>query len=103
MQTRIEESTEFEQKIQNDPFVLLDIIKLKMYGQVREKYKYVQPTVFQQVVQQVFQQVFRKVCQRVFQCYQHITKRIPQIRRTNNPKHIPKVQQHNVFHLLLII
>ena len=44
MQTRIEETSEFEAKIRNDPWVLLDTIKLRMYGQVRAKYEYVQPT-----------------------------------------------------------
>ena len=44
MQNRIEETTDFETIIRNDPFILLDTIKLKMYGQVRAKYEFVQPT-----------------------------------------------------------
>jgi hypothetical protein len=44
MQSRIEDSSEFEVKIQDDPWVLLSTIKLRMYGQVRAKYEYVQPT-----------------------------------------------------------
>ena len=44
MQNRIEETSDFEEKIRNDPFLLLETIKLKMYGQVRAKYEYVQPT-----------------------------------------------------------
>ena len=43
MQNRIEEAIDFESDIQNDPFVLLETIKIKMYGQVRAKYKFVQP------------------------------------------------------------
>ena len=44
MQNRIEESINFEAQIQDDPFVLLTAIKLKMYGQTRARYEYVQPT-----------------------------------------------------------
>ena len=44
MQNRIEETNGFEAKIRNDPFVLLDTIKLKMCGQVRAKCECVQPT-----------------------------------------------------------
>jgi hypothetical protein len=44
MQTRIEETTEFELKIRNDPWLLMETIKLRMYGQVRAKYEFVQPT-----------------------------------------------------------
>ena len=44
MQSRIEETNDFEAKIRNDPWLLLDTIKLRMYGQVRVKYEYVQPT-----------------------------------------------------------
>ena len=44
MQNRIEETNDFEMKIQNDPFVPLDAIKLKMHGQVRVKHEHVQPT-----------------------------------------------------------
>ena len=44
MQNRIKESTNFESDIQNNPFLILETIKLKMYGQVRAKYEYVQPT-----------------------------------------------------------
>ena len=41
MQSRIEETSEFEAKIRNDPWLLLETIKLRMYGQVRAKYEYV--------------------------------------------------------------
>ena len=44
MQNRIEETTDFETIIRNDPFTILDTIKLKMYGQARAKYEFVQPT-----------------------------------------------------------
>ena len=44
MQNRIEESIEFEAVIRDDPFKLLPAIKLRMYGQTRAKYEYVQPT-----------------------------------------------------------
>jgi hypothetical protein len=44
MQNRIEEAIDFEMNIQNDPFLLLENIKMKMYGQVRAKYEFVQPT-----------------------------------------------------------
>ena len=44
MQNRIEETTDFETTIRNDPFILLDTIKLKMYRQVHAKYEFVQPT-----------------------------------------------------------
>ena len=40
MQNRIEEAIDFELNIQND---LLETIKIKMYGQVRAKYEFVQP------------------------------------------------------------
>ena len=44
MQNRIEELTEFDADIRDNPFVLLEKIKLKMYGQVRSKYEFFQPT-----------------------------------------------------------
>ena len=44
MQNRIEETSEFEAKIRNNPWEILSTIKLRMYGQVRAKYEYVQPT-----------------------------------------------------------
>ena len=44
MQTQIEETGDFETKIRNDPWLLMETIKLRMYGQVRAKYEYVQPT-----------------------------------------------------------
>ena len=44
MQNRIEETTDFELNIRNDPFLLMETIKMKMYGQVRAKYEFVQPT-----------------------------------------------------------
>ena len=44
MQNRIEESAGFKADIQNNPFTLFKKIKLKMYGQVRAKYEFVQPT-----------------------------------------------------------
>ena len=43
MQNRIEETNNFESTIQNDPFLLLCTIKLKMCGQVRAKCECVQP------------------------------------------------------------
>ena len=44
MQNRIEEAINFKTDIWNDPFVLLETIKLNMYGQVRARYEFVQPT-----------------------------------------------------------
>ena len=44
MQNRIEEVGNFESEIRNDPFKLMKLIKLKMYGHVRAKYEYVQVT-----------------------------------------------------------
>jgi hypothetical protein len=44
MQNRIEETIDFEANIRNNPFVLLATIKLKMYGQSRGRYEFVQPT-----------------------------------------------------------
>jgi hypothetical protein len=44
VQNRIEESTNFKSDIRNDPFLLMETIKMKMYGQVRAKYEFVQHT-----------------------------------------------------------
>ena len=44
MQNQIEELTDFKADIQNNPFKLFEMIKLKMYGQVQAKYEFVQPT-----------------------------------------------------------
>ena len=44
MYNRIEEVSNFESEIRNDPFKLLELIEMKMYGQMRAKYKYFQVT-----------------------------------------------------------
>ena len=44
MQSRIEETNEFEAKIRNDPWTPMDTIKLRICGQVRAKCECVQPT-----------------------------------------------------------
>ena len=44
MKNRIEEDKIFDKDIQNNPFRILEEIKLKMYGQVRAKYEYTQVT-----------------------------------------------------------
>ena len=44
MQSRIEETSEFEAKIRNDPCEPMDTIELRMCGQVRAKHECVQPT-----------------------------------------------------------
>jgi len=41
MQSRIEESRDFEDKIRDNPLRLLEEIKRKMYDPARAKYKYV--------------------------------------------------------------
>ena len=44
MKNRIEESKNYESEIRNNPFKMLEVIKIKMYGQVRAKYEYTQVT-----------------------------------------------------------
>ena len=44
MQSRIEETGEFETKIRNTPRSLMETIKLRTHGQVQAKYEFVQPT-----------------------------------------------------------
>ena len=44
MKNRIEEATNYETEIRNNPFILLETIKSKMFGQIRAKYEYNQVT-----------------------------------------------------------
>ena len=44
MKNRIEEATNYETEIQNNPFILLEAIKSKMFRQIQTKYKYNQVT-----------------------------------------------------------
>lgn len=39
MRNQIEETKDYKKVIRNDPFKMLEEIKLKMYGQVRAKYE----------------------------------------------------------------